>query len=276
MSGPRRSKSTQRPAVREDVFLPTSGPGVPQRSVGVAELVRRLGEAESRLQAVEKDRAADAELIGNLLGELADRDRRIKALDQRALDDEAKLVDLETELAMVESRTSAGDDRSRELEAALRRSDTVFAELLRRLNAAHGGDTDLSQLHDLLAVTLGTLDLARAITTETARKLDETKSAMTNIGARDAERGLGQTLVRAETAVALTMPVDRAIARMVDRLRDVERRERELGELRGSLLTDAADLIAEVQELRDAMGNLARRPGGSIPRMRKPPPPRRR
>ncbi len=274
MTGPRRSKSTQRPPVREDAFLPTSGPGVPQRSVGVAELVRRLGEAESKLQAVEKDRAADAELIGNLLGELADRDRRIKALDQRALDDEVKLVDLETELAMVESRTSAVDDRTRELEEALRRSDTVFAELLRRLNAAHGGDADLSELHDLLAVTLGTLDLARAITAETARKLDETKSAMTGVGARDAERGLGETFRRAETAVALTMPVDRAIARMVDRLREVERRERELGALRTTLLTDAADLIAEVQALRDAMGNLARRPGGSIPRMRKAPPPR--
>jgi chromosome segregation ATPase len=272
MTGPRRTKSTQRPAVREDVFLPTSGPGVPQRSVGVAELVRRLGEAESKLQAVEKDRAADAELIGNLLGELADRDRRIKALDQRALDDEAKLVDLETQLAMVESRTSAVDDRTQELESALRRTDSMFAELLRRLNAAHGGDTDLSQLHDLLAVTLGTLDITRAITSETARKLDETKSAMGNIGAREAERGLAQTLQRAEAAVALTMPVDRAIARMVDRLRDVERRERELGDLRGGLLEDASMLIAEVQQLRDGMGNLSRRPGGSIPRMRKAPP----
>jgi hypothetical protein len=270
MSGPRRTRSSARPAVREDVFLPTTGPSVAPRAVGVAELVRRLGEAESKLQSSERDRAADAELIGNLLGELGERDRRIKALEQRAIDDETRRVELETELAMAESHPQVDDERTRELEEALKRTDALFAELLRRLSDAHGGDVDVSQLHDLLAVTLSTLDLTRTFTSETKQKLEETRAAMGNVGAREAAAGLGETVARARGVLDVSVPLDRSIARVVDRLRDIEKRERELGELRGDLLHDAGELVFEVQQLRDAMGNLARRPG-SIPRMRKAP-----
>lgn len=278
MSGPRRNRQSAKPALREDVFLPTSGPSVAPRAIGVAELVRRLGEVEGKLQASERDRAADAELIGNLLGEISDRERRIKALEARAVDDDARRVELEAELALIASRTSIDGDRSRILEDALNRTDGLFAELLRRLSEAHGGDADVSQLHDLLAVTLGALDLTRTITAETALKLERTRDAMGNVGAREAERAIGETCGRAREALDVSVPLDRSIARVVDRLREIERRERELGELRGDLLTDAGELVFEVQQLRDAMGNLARRPG-SIPRMRRPPsklPPRRR
>lgn len=265
MAATRRPKS----AVTEDVFLPTSGPAIPQRAVGVAELLRRLGEAESKLATSEKDHAADAELIGNLLGELGERDRRIRDLEQRALDEESRRVELETELATL-SRASNERDRTRALEAALRRTDGLFAELLQRLSAAHGGDTDVSQLHDLLAVTLTTLDFSRTITAETAKKLDDTQAAISNMGARDAARGIGETLGRARTVLDASLPLDRTIARVIDRLREIEKRERELGELRTELLNEASHLVAEVQQLRDAMGNLARRPT-SIPRMRKAP-----
>lgn len=269
MTGPRRTKSTARPAVREEVFLPTSGPGV-SRAVGVAELLRRLGELEAKLATSETDRAGDAELIGNLLGELAERDRRIGALEQRAVEDETRRVDLEMELTMVESRTSLDGDRTRLLETALRRTDGLFAELLRRLSDAHGGDENLSSLHDLLAVTMGTLDFSRTIAAESAKKLDEGRMAMHNIGARDAEHGLAQTLGRANVVLEVSGPLDKTIARIVGRLREIERRERDLGDLRSTLLTEAGELVFEVQQLRDAMGNLARRPG-SIPRMHKAP-----
>lgn len=278
MAGPRRTKSSEiaRPSLREDVFLPTSGPGVSPRAVGVAELLRRLSVAEAKLQASEKDHAADAELIGNLLGEIADRDRRIKGLEQREIEREAQLVELETQLTTVASRSSMVDDRTRELETALRRTDGLFAELLHRLNESHGGESDLSELHDLLAVTLGTLDLTRTIGAENARKLDEVRTAMSNVGARDVERALGATHARAQHVLDVSVPLDRAIARVVDRLRDIEHRERDLNDLRGELLSEAGALILEVQSLRDAMGNLAKRPG-SIPRIGKPArsPPRR-
>ena len=276
MTGPRRTRSTAPPVAREEQFLPTSGPGV-SRAVGVAELLRRLGALEAKLQTSEGDRAADAELIGNLLGELADRDRRIKALEERAIEDETRRVDLETELAMVESRTTFDGDRTRVLENALRRSDGLFGDLLRRLSDAHGGDTDFSSLHDLLAVTMSTLDFSRTVTSETAKKLDDTRVTMGNINARDAEQGLAARLGRANAVLEVSVPLDRTIARVVERLRELERRERDLGELRSELLTEAGELVFEVQQLRDAMGNLARRPG-SIPRMRKAPsklPPRK-
>jgi chromosome segregation ATPase len=280
MTGPRRTRSsdktTQPAKPRQDVFMPMSGPGVSSRPVGVSELVRRLGEAESRLQDTERDRAADAELIGNLLGEVAERDRRLKALQTRAVDDEARIRELEDSVARLSVDNGAGD-RARDLELALRRTEAVFGELLDRLATAHGADGDVSELHDLLAVTLGALDLTRTFAAEDARKLEDTRAAMGNAGQREVERALSVTIDKTEDVLAKSGPVDRSLARVVDRLREIERRERELGDLRAALLDEAGALLADVQQLRDSLGALAttgagaarRRPPSKLPTRRR-------
>jgi hypothetical protein len=274
MSGPRRTRSsdktTQPAKPRQDVFMPMSGPGVSSRPVGVSELVRRLGEAESRLQESERDRAADAELIGNLLAEVAERDRRLKTMQTRAVDDEARIRELEDSVARLSVDSGAGD-RARDLEQALRRTEAVFGELLHRLAGAHGAEGDVSKLHDLLAVTLGALDLARTFAAEDVRKLEETRAAMGNVGQREVERGLAVTIERTEDVLTKSGPVDRSLARVVDRLREIERREREVGDLRTALLEEAGELLADVQQLRDSVGVLATTGEGAPPPRRRPP-----
>ena len=273
MTGPRRSKSSDKQTLparpREDVFLPISGKGVSTRPVGVAELLRRLGEAESKLQSSERDRAADAELIGNLLAEVAERDRRLKGLDARVVDDEARIRELEDSVARLSVDSGAGD-RARELELALRRTEAVFGELLGRLAREHGGDADLSTLHDLLAVTLGALDLTRSTASDDMRKLEETSAAMANVGQKQVERDLNVTLDRTRAVLDKSGPVDRSIARIVDRLRDIERHEREVGALREALLAEAGELLADVQQLRDTVGVLATTGEQAAPRRRPP------
>jgi chromosome segregation ATPase len=272
MTGPRRTRSSDKQTLRaknrEDVFLPVSGTAVSTRPIGVAELVRRLGEAESKLHESERDRAADAELIGNLLAEIAERDRRLKSLDGRMSDDEAKIRELEDAVDRLSRDTGAGD-RARDLELALRRTQAVFGELLHRLSSAHGGDSDLSTLHDLLAVTLGALDLTRSFTSEDSRKLDELRAAMANVGQTDVEHSLTVTLDRTRDVLDKTAPVDHSIARIIDRLRDIERREREVGDLRSELLGEAGELLGDVQGLRDSVGVLAMT-GEAAPRRRPP------
>ncbi|MBI2395877.1 MAG: hypothetical protein HYV09_40310 [Deltaproteobacteria bacterium] len=243
---------------QEEVLVSTS----PPKPTGVAELLRRLGELESKLESSEREHASDAELVGNLLAEVAERDRRLRALAAQAEADGDRIRALE-----IASQSFESSD-VQPLEEALSRDEALFAELLRRLAARHGNDRDVpSELHDLLAATLGALDAARVATGETNTKVAEIRAAIR--GGPEVDRALGQTLARGEEAAAALGPVDRAIARVVERLRDIERQERELEDSRTRLLEDAAQLIETVRGLGAALGR-------AVTPAERPRPPRRR
>lgn len=219
-----RAATTTRPQ-------PNREAAAPPKPMGVAELVRRLAETESRLQNVDRDRAADAELIGNLLAEVADRDRRLRQLEAQAGEQAA---------------------RTRELEETLARAHGVFDEVLRALRDEHRPNGEaVSDLHELLAVSVGALELTRGTASSAARKIEDARLAIR--APADVEAALDATLGKARRARDGVEPVDRAIAQVVDRLRDLEHRERELGELRDALQSDARALVEGVTSLRTWM-----------------------
>jgi hypothetical protein len=157
----------------------------------------------------------------------------------------------------------------RGLEARVAHDEAVFTELLRRLSEKNGTAEPIpSELHELLAVTLAALDVTRTTTGAVNTKVERILLAIR--GGPEAERGLVATLTRGQAAESAVAPVDRSITRVVERLRDIERRERELSLVRDELLDDAALLIAQVRRLAGALGVAA------TPAERTRPPQRRR
>jgi hypothetical protein len=155
------------------------------------------------------------------------------------------------------SRSANNETADAELIRAERHTDAVLGELLHRMSRAHGGGTDFSSLHDLLAVTLGALDLARNVATRDARALVDDVTAVTNTAPREIEQALTATLDRTCDVLDRSAPIDRVVARIVARLREIEERERDLAALRDEVLAEAGELLANVHELRDAVGVLA-------------------
>lgn len=244
--------------------------GAVRQPPGVAQLAARsatkLAELEAKLASSERDRAADAELIGNLLAEIAERDRRIRSLEAELEANADRILALE----VADASHLSTDERVSALEQAVARDDAVFAEVLRRLSAKNGTADPLpSELHDLLAATLSAIELTRTMTGATNDQVEQMLLAVHD--GPDVERGLAATLKRGQRAEAAAAPADHSVARVVDRLREIERRERELAGLRERLLDDAATLVGDVRALGDAVGNAARPPERARPPLRRRP-----
>lgn len=262
---PSRGIPRVRPKVQEEVLVPLGAVARPN-AVGVADLVKKLGELEKRLHESEQDRAADAELIGNMLAEIGDRDRRLRSLEAQ-LEAEGDRV---RALEIADASTLGSDERVAALENALALYDGVFGEVLRRLSHEFGNAEPIpSELHDLLAVTLASLDVTRAMTGATNEKVEQILLAVH--GGPEVERGLLATLRRTQAAEDSVSPVDRAVAKVIDRLRDIERRERELAILREGLLEDATKLVAGVRALSTALGQASLPPERQRPALRRRP-----
>lgn len=235
---PPRGRTTAPPPTQPERRLVASDRPVKKealpRAMAVSDLLRRLSEAESKLAQKDREHAADAELIGSLLGEVAERDRRLR--------------DLET-------RSETGAKRTRELETTVARTRAVFEEMLRRLRDSGGQADGTSELHDLLAVTLAALDVTRTTTAESVRRIERTRDALSPL-ARDVEDSFAESLSRARIAHDGAGPADRLVARIIDRLRDIERRERELVGERDALMVDVDSLLEAVRDLHGDVGRL--------------------
>lgn len=240
-----------RAPLQEEVLVPIGAVQPPR--VGVPDLVRKLASLEAKLRESEQDRAGDAELIGNLLGEIGDRDRRIRALEAQIESDGDRIRALE----IADQSQLNTDDRVSALEEMIALDDVVFAELLHRLSERSGTAEPLPiELHDLLAVTLAALELARTTTSATNDTIEQVRLAIR--GGPQVEAGLAASLQRGQEADAAIAPVDKAVGRVVDRLREIERRERELSAMREELLADSTRLIGDVRNLGGALGRAAR------------------
>ncbi len=251
MSVPRktgRGSVRLRVPIQEEVLIPIGSVQAPPHA-GPRDLMRKLLDLEAKLRETEHDRESDAELIGNLLGEIGDRDRRLRTLEAQ-LEAEADRV---RALEIADASQVNTDDRVRALEETVAIDDVLFAEFLHRLSERAGTANSIpSELHDLLAVTLSALELARTTTGATNDGIEQIRLAVR--GGAEVDAGLADSLLRGEQAELAIGPVDRAVSRLVDSLRELERRERELSVLRDELLDDAARLIGDVRNLGNALG----------------------
>ena len=265
MVQPRRSTRgsvrLQAPVLEERVF--PIGAQAPSRAA--VDVGRRLEEVEAKLRETEQDRAADAELIGNLLGEIGERDRRLRALEAQAETDGDRIRALE----IADASQLDADERVRALEDALAADQALFGEVLARLSARAGNDTDVpSELRDLLAVTLAALELTRRTTAAHVDTLEQIQLSVR--GGPDFEAGLEANLDVGRQADAAVTPVNEAIDRVVAQLRQIEGAEQELARLRGLLLADTTTLVAEVRGLGSALGRAAHPAGSKPPPLRRP------
>ncbi len=256
---------------------------VPQNSrSGIAELIRRLSEAEARLQSQERERDAEAEMMGTLLGQLGERDRKIKAMAARMAADEERVRALEEALQRTSAdgeslrglgealeRASEFAERVEGLEFAVEKASTFFHRVLTKLHSEL--EEQESDLPELLATMVMTLDETRQATELSLKKVEEQRAAMASLRNYDVDEGLAGTLERGRAVAVGTEPVDSAISRVVERLREIERRERELDQQRDALINESRDLLGDVHALHATMGRFAEAPRSKAKRPGQPP-----
>jgi chromosome segregation ATPase len=229
-AAPKRTSAAKVPIARTSLVAKTGS--TPPKAVGLAELLRRLASLEAKLGERDREREDDAETIGGLLAEVADRDRRLLAAETRA----ASLV------------------------STLARADAIFEQIVAHYEGSGPSRTALDDLRALIAVTLAAVDATRSSVGENVRALEEARLAATTLRSPSAADRIEGNLARARRAQGETAPVDRGVAKVADRLRELDRRERELAVVRAGLFDDARALLGGVEGLRDALEKCAEPP----------------